>query len=94
MKALTPALTLTLTQASSTQSPSHTSSAALELTTGKQHNIATTLGALDCLYWQALGHGLTNLAKGIGLTISYSYQYHPIGLPYKLVRDTLEMAKK
>jgi hypothetical protein len=58
----------------------HKKAMALELTAGKQHNIATALGALDCLYWQALGNGLTNLAKGIGRTIMYSYQYHPIRL--------------
>jgi hypothetical protein len=27
--------------------------------------LARSVGALDCLYWQALGNGLTNLAKGI-----------------------------
>ena len=43
--------------------------------------IAIKLGALDCLYWQALGNGLTNLAKGIGRTIIHSYKYHQIRLP-------------
>ncbi|WP_351123457.1 hypothetical protein [Shewanella sp. T24-MNA-CIBAN-0130] len=48
---------------------------------GDQIKVAMILGALDCLYWQALGNGLTNLAKGIGRTIIHSYKYQKIRLP-------------
>jgi len=34
--------------------------------------IAKYFGALDCLYWQALGMGELNLAKGIRRTIDKS----------------------
>jgi len=48
---------------------------------GDQIKVAMILGALDCLYWQALGNGLTNLAKGIGRTIIHTYKYQKIRLP-------------
>jgi len=60
---------------------SHKLSLLLKATTGDSIKIALALGALDCLYWQALGNGLTNLAKGISRTIVYSYRYHPMRLP-------------
>ena len=60
---------------------SHKLSLLLKAKTGNSIKIALALGALDCLYWQALGNGLTNLAKGISRTIVYSYQYHPMRLP-------------
>ena len=60
---------------------SHKLSLLLKTTTGDSIKIALALGALDCLYWQALGNGLTNLAKGINRTIVYSYRYHPMRLP-------------
>ena len=60
---------------------SHKVSLLLKATTGDSIKIALALGALDCLYWQALGNGLTNLAKGISRTIVYSYRYHPMRLP-------------
>jgi hypothetical protein len=41
---------------------------------------AIALGALDCLYWQSLGNGLVNFAKGIARTIIHSYKYHKIRL--------------
>ncbi|MDT3294395.1 hypothetical protein Q4Q57_04440 [Shewanella sp. SP2S2-6] len=61
---------------------SHKLSLLLKAKTGDSIKIALALGALDCLYWQALGNGLTNLAKGISRTIVYSYRYHPMRLPY------------
>ncbi|MCW3171392.1 hypothetical protein [Shewanella subflava] len=48
---------------------------------GDNIQIAQYLGALDCLYWQALGNGLTNLAKGIRRTITHSYRFHQVRLP-------------
>ncbi|MGI2219196.1 hypothetical protein ACRN94_19815 [Shewanella baltica] len=60
---------------------SHKLSLLLKAKTGDSIKIALALGALDCLYWQALGNGLTNLAKGISRTIVYSYRYHPMRLP-------------
>ncbi|ABX50567.1 conserved hypothetical protein [Shewanella baltica OS195] len=60
---------------------SHKLSLLLKAKTGDSIKIALALGALDCLYWQALGNGLTNLAKGINRTIVYSYRYHPMRLP-------------
>jgi hypothetical protein len=48
--------------------------------TGTNIQIAQCLGALDCLYWQALGNGLTNLAKGIKRTILHSYRFHQVRL--------------
>ncbi|PKG80041.1 hypothetical protein CXF80_17985 [Shewanella sp. Actino-trap-3] len=53
----------------------------LKIQSGDSIKVAMSLGALDCLYWQALGNGLTNLAKGIGRTIIHSYKYHQIRLP-------------
>ncbi|WP_350431764.1 hypothetical protein ABIS04_16415 [Shewanella sp. H8] len=46
-----------------------------------QIKVAIILGALDCLYWQALGNGLTNFAKGIRRTITHSYRFHQVRLP-------------
>ncbi|MGI2067877.1 hypothetical protein [Shewanella sp. MF08487] len=60
---------------------SHKLSLLLKAKTGNSIKIALALGALDCLYWQALGNGQTNLAKGINRTIVYSYRYHPMRLP-------------
>ncbi|MGE6317924.1 hypothetical protein ACQKC1_19390 [Shewanella baltica] len=60
---------------------SHKLSLLLKAKTGDSIKIALALGALDCLYWQALGNGLTNLAKGISRTIVYSYRYHLMRLP-------------
>ncbi|WP_415776263.1 hypothetical protein ACMYQ1_09570 [Shewanella oncorhynchi] len=60
---------------------SHKLSLLLKAKTGDGIKIALALGALDCLYWQALGNGLTNLAKGISRTIVYSYRYHSMRLP-------------
>ncbi len=60
---------------------SHKLSLLLKAKTGDSIKIALALSALDCLYWQALGNGLTNLAKGISRTIVYSYRYHPMRLP-------------
>jgi hypothetical protein len=42
--------------------------------------LALTLGALSCIYWQALGNGLIAFAKGVRLFISKSYPYHDIRL--------------
>ncbi|QYK02426.1 hypothetical protein [Shewanella psychrotolerans] len=39
-------------------------------------NIAKYSGALDCLYWQALGNDLTTLAKGIRRTLDRARTYH------------------
>lgn len=41
-------------------------------------NIAKYSGALDCLYWQALGNDLTNLAKGIRRTLTKVHAFHGI----------------
>ncbi|NRD73236.1 hypothetical protein HQQ94_08265 [Shewanella sp. VB17] len=41
-------------------------------------NIAKYCGALDCLYWQALGNDLTNLAKGIRRTLTKAHAFHGI----------------
>ncbi|GIU13015.1 hypothetical protein [Shewanella sp. MBTL60-007] len=38
--------------------------------------IAKYSGALDCLYWQALGNDLTNLAKGIRRTLAKARVHH------------------
>ncbi|ABZ75881.1 conserved hypothetical protein [Shewanella halifaxensis HAW-EB4] len=38
--------------------------------------IAKYSGALDCLYWQALGNELTNLAKGIRRTLAKARVHH------------------
>jgi len=38
--------------------------------------IAKYSGALDCLYWQALGNDLTNLAKGIRRTLDKARVHH------------------
>jgi len=38
--------------------------------------IAKYSGALDCLYWQALGNGLTNFAKGIRRTLDKAKVHH------------------
>lgn len=35
-------------------------------------------GALECLYWQALGNGEVNLAKGINRTIEKAKHIHGI----------------
>lgn len=40
--------------------------------------IALCLGALDCLYWQAMGLGEVKLAKGVRRLVAKSYQHHPI----------------
>ncbi|MFT5788035.1 hypothetical protein [Shewanella sp. GutDb-MelDb] len=40
--------------------------------------IAKYSGALDCLYWQALGNGLTNLAKGIRRTLDKAKVHHGV----------------
>lgn len=40
--------------------------------------IAKHVGALNCLYWQALGNGEVNLAKGISRTISKAKAVHGI----------------
>jgi hypothetical protein len=40
--------------------------------------IARHVGALHCLYWQALGNGEVNLAKGISRTISKAKAVHGI----------------
>jgi hypothetical protein len=53
----------------------------LKIQSGDSIKVAMSLGALDCLYWQALGNGLTNLAKGIRRTITHSYKYHQVRLP-------------
>ncbi|MDH0450859.1 hypothetical protein [Shewanella sp. GD04112] len=42
------------------------------------YKIALCLGALDCLYWQAMGLGGIKLAKGISRLLAKSYQHHPI----------------
>jgi hypothetical protein len=60
---------------------SHKIDMQLRIKSGNSIKVAQALGALDCLYWQALGNGLTNLAKGIGRTIIHSYKYHQIRLP-------------
>ncbi|MCS6236177.1 hypothetical protein G3495_13735 [Shewanella baltica] len=74
---------------------SHKLSLLLKATTGDSIKIALALGALDCLYWQALGNGLTNLAKGISRTIVYSYRYHPMRLPcHSLVSQTSDNQNK
>lgn len=41
-------------------------------------NIAVSLGALDCLYWQSLGFGHTRLASRISKFIRSTYQHHNI----------------
>jgi len=38
--------------------------------------LAKYSGALDCLYWQALGNDLTNLAKGIRRTLDKARVFH------------------
>ena len=38
--------------------------------------IAKYSGALDCLYWQALGNDLTNFAKGIRRTLEKAKTHH------------------
>lgn len=38
--------------------------------------IAKYSGALDCLYWQALGNNLTNFAKGIRRTLDKARVHH------------------
>ncbi len=40
--------------------------------------IAKYSGALDCLYWQALGNGLINLAKGIRRTLDKAKVHHGV----------------
>lgn len=60
---------------------SHKLNLLLKATTGDSIKIALALGALDCLYWQALGNDLINLAKGINRTIVHSYRYHSMRLP-------------
>lgn len=40
--------------------------------------LAKYSGALECLYWQALGNGLTNFAKGIRRTLDKADIYHGI----------------
>jgi len=42
-------------------------------------HVAKNTGALECLYWQALGNGLTNFAKGIRRTIDKAKAIHGIG---------------
>ncbi|MGS0691199.1 hypothetical protein [Shewanella sp. 30m-9] len=41
-------------------------------------SIAKHSGALNCLYWQALGNDLTNLAKGIRRTLEKAKAMHGI----------------
>jgi len=41
-------------------------------------SIAKASGALNCLYWQALGNDLTNLAKGIRRTLAKAKAVHGI----------------
>lgn len=60
---------------------SHKSNLRLKAASGDKVQIALALGALDCLYWQALGNDLINLAKGINRTIVHSYRYHSMRLP-------------
>ena len=69
---------------------SHKSSMHSRINKGDNIQIAAVLGALDCLYWQALGNGLTNLAKGINRTITHSYQYHQVRLPCHTIKNTKE----
>ncbi|MFT5725808.1 MAG: hypothetical protein ACI9JN_002938 [Bacteroidia bacterium] len=59
----------------------------LKIQRGDNIKVAMSLGALDSLYWQALGNGLTNLAKGIHRTITHSYQYHQVRLPCHIKRN-------
>ena len=40
--------------------------------------ISKAVGALECLYWQALGNGLTNFAKGIRRTLEKAKVIHGI----------------
>lgn len=56
----------------------HKKALALAINTDGSTNIAIALGALDCLYWQALGNDLLALAKGINRTITYSYSFHKV----------------
>jgi hypothetical protein len=60
---------------------SHKIDMPLRIKSGNNIKVAQALGALDCLYWQALGNGLTNLAKGIRRTITHSYRFHQVRLP-------------
>ncbi|AVV81926.1 hypothetical protein [Shewanella putrefaciens] len=60
---------------------SHKANLRLKAASGDKVQIALALGALDCLYWQALGNDLINLAKGINRTIVHSYRYHSMRLP-------------
>ncbi|MPY25160.1 hypothetical protein [Shewanella sp. YLB-07] len=41
-------------------------------------SIAKSSGALNCLYWQAMGNGLVNLAKGIRRTLTKAKAVHGI----------------
>ena len=45
---------------------------------GSVVDIAKNIGALNCLYWQAMGHGLVNLAKGIRRTLIKAKAEHGI----------------
>ncbi|MCL1076479.1 hypothetical protein [Shewanella dokdonensis] len=40
--------------------------------------IASCLGKLECIYWQALGNGELTLAKGIVRLIQHSYRFHNV----------------
>lgn len=60
------------------------------LGTNELRRVTLSLGALDCLYWQALGNGESNLAKGIRRLVVKSYANHPIRLAFAAseVQDT------
>ncbi|QDO82398.1 hypothetical protein FM037_03005 [Shewanella psychropiezotolerans] len=40
--------------------------------------VAKNNGAMECLYWQAMGNGLVNLAKGIRRTLTKAKAVHGI----------------
>lgn len=54
------------------------------LNSSELHRLTLSLGALDCLYWQALGNGEYNFAKGIRRLVLKSYFYHPVRLAFAI----------
>ena len=45
---------------------------------GNTINLAMNIGALECLYWQALGNDLLTLAKGIKRFVQLSNPGHDV----------------